>query len=293
MMREIGRKNGLPLAGLALATLLAVTPAQSAENIKADATIAAPTDVAASFTIYVGGLLFISGNFEAVMDDDNYRLAATMSTAGTTRTFYPADYKLSSEGRLTQEHVQPHHYVSDTQAERKTRKITMSYSRDGMPRLTAEPPYNPGDLDDVMPSLQQNTLDPISAFIMPVVAGENPCDRTIPVFDGKRRYDLKLVYEGEKQMTPRGLAKPVTAIVCTIRYVAVAPIERRKFTDMLRRNDDMRVWLAPFDGGRVYMPVRFQLRTPLGGAVMELTQVKERLATREPSPNAKTKTAMK
>lgn len=293
MTHKKGRKYGLPLSELALAALLAAAPASAAESGAATAT--APTGVAADFTIYVGGLLFIRGNFEAVVDRDDYRLAATMGTAGATRSFYPADYRLASDGRLNEMHVKPRHYISDSTDKHSTRKVTITYSRDGMPSLTSEPPYKPGDLAGVTPSLQQNTLDPISAFIMPVAGAQDPCKRTIPVFDGKRRYDLKLSYEGEKEMTPRGFAKPVTATVCTIRYVAIAPIERRKFTDMLRRNDDMKVWLAPFDGGRVYLPVRFQLRTPLGGAVMELTNLKERTAALAPELKSarSTKTAMK
>lgn len=303
MKQKTAERAALPLAGLALPLALAalvagpaladgngkIAAAKSTGPAISDAT---PTDIAADFTIHVGGLLFIQGNFEALVEDDSYRLAATMGTAGTTRAFYPADYKLASEGRLAEARVKPRRYVSDSNSKHSTRKVTISYSRDGMPRLTAEPPYDPGDLEEVMPTLQQGTQDPVSAFLMPVAGTQNPCKRTIPVFDGKRRYDLKLSYEGTKEMTPRGFAKPVTAMVCTVRYVAVAPVERRKFTDMLRRNDDMTVWLAPFDDGRVYMPVRFQLRTPLGGAVMELTNLTERTAARADAEPA-VKTAMK
>jgi hypothetical protein len=290
MQRMKGRKAGWIAMGMALAALCAAPPSLAApENPVRPAATGEPTDVDADFTIHVGGLLFIQGSFSAMLDSDTYRLAANMGTAGTTRRFYPADYKLTSEGRLADESVKPRHYVSDSTSRDSARVVTMTYGKDGMPRLSAVPPYDPGDLGDVMPSLQQGTQDPVSAFLMPVAASENPCKRTIPVFDGKRRYDLKLAYEGTKEMTPRGLGKPVDAIVCTIRYVAIAPVEKRKFTDMLRRNDDMKVWLAPFDGGRVYMPVRFQLRTPLGGAVMELTSIRERTAARDTG----TKTAMK
>ncbi len=283
-MSKCRSKNASLLAGLAVAALLAAqAPALAIDKpvtTPAPETTSPPTDIAADFTIHVGGLLFITGRFSAIVEGEAYRLAATMGTAGTTRRFYPADYKLISEGHLAGAQVKPRHYVSDSTSKHSARLVSLAYGADGMPRLTAEPPYDPQDLNDVTPSLQRNTQDPMSAMLMPVAASQNPCARTIPVFDGKRRYDLKLAYEGEKKMTPRGLERSVTAIVCTIRYVAIAPAERRKFTDMLRRNDDMKVWLAPFDSGRVYMPVRFQLRTPLGGAVMELTQVTERVAAR-------------
>src|SRR3546814_8665617 len=53
-------------------------------------------------------------------------------------------------------------------------------------------------------------------------------------------------------ITPEGWTKSLTAVVCTVRYEAIAPVEKkRKFTNMLRRNDDMKIWLAPFDKGQI------------------------------------------
>ena len=236
------------------------------------------SDIAAQFTIYLGGFLFATGNFEARLDGDQYRLKALLSTAGLPRAFYEAEFKLTSEGELAATEVRPRSYLSDSWDTHSARKVMLAYDGDRMPHLTATPPYEPGDLAGVMPYQQRGTQDPVSAVLVPVVASANPCDRSIPVFDGRRRYDLKLSYAKEVSMTPRGLGTPIKAVACNVRYVPVAPIERRKFTDMLRKNDSMTVWLAPFDQGRVYMPVRLQLRTPLGGAVLELTNVSERVA---------------
>jgi hypothetical protein len=266
---------GASLLAAALAFLSGMTAAGASEPAL---DTASTTHVDADFTIYVGGLLFIKGKFAAILGPSGYSVTTDMGTAGAARTFYPAEYRLASEGSLEEARIRPAHYVSDTWSRHSARKVSMSYDGDGMPRMTAEPPYEPGDLADVMPYQQLGTQDPVSAFVMPVVQGQNPCERSIAVFDGRRRYDLKLSYEGEKKKTPRGLSGPMTAVVCNIKYVPVAPVEQRKFTNMLRRNDDMKVWLVPFDGGRVYMPVRFQLRTPLGGAVMELADVRERAA---------------
>ncbi len=236
-----------------------------------------PTHVTADFTIYVGGFLFVEGNFNARLEHDDYRLATEMTTVGVAAAFYPADYKLASEGRLKAERVEPRRFYSDTTAKKDARVLTLTYDKSHMPRLSATPPYSARDLKDVKPALQINTQDPVSAFMLPVAGGANPCARTLAVFDGRRRFNLTFNYVGKKKMTPPNTAHPdqpatpITAVVCTIRYEAIAPPEKkRKFTTMLRRNDDMKIWLAPFDGGRVYMPVRFELRTPLGSAVMKL-----------------------
>lgn len=129
-----------------------------------------------------------------------------------------------------------------------------------------------------MPSQRVATQDPISALVVPVAGGGHPCDRSIPVFDGRRRYDLKLADAGTTSVTPQSADVPAGVVICNVRYVPVAPIveKKRKFTDMLRRNDDTKIWLAPFDGGRVYLPVRLQFRTPLGGAVAEIERLDER-----------------
>lgn len=236
-----------------------------------------PTDeITAEFTIYLGGFLFAIGTFSAHLEGEDYRLDAHLSTAGLPRAFYEADFKLSSEGTFEAARVRPHRYISDSWDKSSARKVTLDYDGDRMPHLSATPPYDPGDLSGVMPYQQIDTQDPISTVLVPVEGTRNPCDRSIPVFDGRRRYDLKLSFDSEVKMTPRGLGRPVTAIACNIRYVPVAPVERRKFTEMLRKNDSMKVWLAPFDSGRVYMPVRLQLRTPLGGAVAELAHAEER-----------------
>lgn len=269
------------------ATLVRPQPLLAAQTSTAKATVPAnptvvPTHVAADFTIYVGGFLFVEGKFNARIAHNAYQLATQMNTVGVAAAFYPADYKLMSEGTLKAERVEPRHFLSDTKAKKDARVLTLTYDKSHMPSLSATPPYSARDLKDVKPALQRNTQDPVSAFMLPVVGSANPCARTIAVFDGRRRFNLTFNYVDKKKITPANTlhpdqpAKPLMAVVCTIRYEAIAPPEkRRKFTTMLRRNDDMKIWLAPFDGGRVYMPVRFELRTPLGSAVMELQNLTE------------------
>ena len=280
---EFRRLATTTFGALALVTAITGASAPARAERQTSTTSTAPTQVAANFTVYVGGLLFVEGKFDARIHEDDYHFSTQMKTAGLAGRFYPADYKLMSEGSFAAEHVEPKLFYSDTKAENKARIMTMTYHKGHVPQLSATPPYSPDDLKDVKPALQLDTQDPVSAFLVPVSGTSNPCDRTIPVFDGKRRFNLKLAYQGTKKMTvpisakaPKP-AKAVTTMVCTIRYEAIAPVEKkRRFTKMLRRNDDMRVWLAPFDDGRVYMPVRFELTTPIGSAVMQLQNLNER-----------------
>lgn len=236
-----------------------------------------PLNIEAGFTVYVGGFLLARGRYKARLEGDAYRLDVSVTTAGAPAALYEAEFNLLSEGDIAEARIRPRRYMSDARGTRYTRKVTLDYDGNGMPHLSATPPYEPGDLTGTSPSQRIATQDPISAVLVPVAGGGNPCDRSIPVFDGRRRYDLKLTDAGTTSVTRQRADVPAGVVVCNVRYVPVAPIvEKRKFTDMLRRNDDTKIWLAPFDGGRIYLPVRLQFRTPLGGAVAEIERLDER-----------------
>lgn len=281
---------------LSRTSVLAFVLTVASPHAYANTEIDLPNDVAANFTIYVGGLLFVEGKFKVRLADNDYRVATNMATAGMAARFYPATYKLESEGRFDADQIEPRLFTSDTNAKKDARLITLTYGKDRLPKLTATPPYDPDDIKEVTTEMKRDTLDPVSAFLMPVIGSDNPCARTLPIFDGKRRYNLTFAYQGEKDMPQTEVAlsdthAPTTparkTILCTIRYEAIAPIERkRRFTNTLRRNPDMRIWLAPFNDGRLYMPVRFELPTPIGMAVMELQNLTEQ-KTAEMAPKEK------
>ena len=253
------------------------------------ASAAPQSDVAARYTIYVGGLLIVEGTFEAGLGAKTYELQTNMATAGTIARLYPATYMLKTKGEMRHGILHPTQFISDQKSRRDTRHLTLTYGKTSGPDVIAEPPFEEDQLEEIAeitPAMTENTSDPVSAFLMPIMhleKGADPCARKVPVFDGRRRYDLTFAYQGEKVMTVPDLTHPdapppsYTTMVCTVTYEAIAPADlKRRMEKTTRRKDDMRIWFAPFDEGRVYMPVRFELRTPIGMAVMELQSLSEK-----------------
>ena len=250
------------------------------------------SDVTARYTIHVGGLLLLEGTMEARFAASAYKLRTDMATAGTIAKFYPATYKLRTQGERTRGRLQPTLFISDQKSKRDTRHLTLTYGAHGRPDVLAVPPFEDDDLEEIAeitPAMTDNTSDPVSAFLMPVrhkEKGADPCARKVEVFDGRRRYDLSFAYQENKTMTVPDATHPDSAppayntMVCTVTYEAIAPKDlKRRMEKTKRRKDDMRIWFAPFDEGRVYMPVRFELRTPIGMAVMELQSLTEKKQT--------------
>ena len=94
------------VAQAALFGLLAgAAPANAAEPAQTPNRAETQSDVAAGFTIYVGGVLFVEGHFKAEVAGDAYRLNTYMETTGLAHRLYPAVYKLMSMGRIAGERI--------------------------------------------------------------------------------------------------------------------------------------------------------------------------------------------
>lgn len=266
------RKTALTgLAALALAAISPVTA--SAATLQSRTGLEAPS-LSARYTIYVGGFLFAHGDLDARLAGDGYKMRALITVAGMPSAFFDSKWDLTSQGRLSNGRVRPVHYVFNSIEKDQTKKTMLDYDAQGTPRLTMDPPQ---DVKDKVHAFERrNTQDPMSTFLLPVKAdGTNPCERTTAIFDGKRRYDLQFSFDREDVITTRNKGYSGKALVCTITFKPGTGTERKKFTSMLRTNRDTKIWLAPMDGGRVYLPVKLVVSTPLGGAVMEVTSLQQ------------------
>ena len=123
---------------------------------------------------------------------------------------------------------------------------------------------------------RRNIVDPLSAFLMPVSGkggGEAACNRTLPIFDGAARYDIKLSYGGAKEIKVDGYSGPVA--ICNARYVPIAGHRAlRPSTKFMAENREISTWLAPIAGTSVMIPVRISVKTMIGTAVIEASSFK-------------------
>lgn len=124
----------------------------------------------------------------------------------------------------------------------------------------------------VLDAHKKGVVDPIGALLM-LHPGPGPvldpgaCNRTLPVFDGSGRFDVKLSYSATKPIKLPGYDGP--AIVCSARYVPIAGHRERPSVVYMRENRDMEAWLVPVAGTRALVPVRIAVATKIGRLVIE------------------------
>jgi hypothetical protein len=149
----------------------------------------------------------------------------------------------------------------------------------GMPsQADANPAY---DLSRFPVSDEQklNTVDPVSAAMFVTLGSSasaaDKCGRVVPVFDGKRRYNLTFKFLNDDTISlgrdSFNGGKPVPAYHCQVSYERVAGFKPSKKPIKVPPLD---VWMAPFPGTDFMVPVRLQASTDFGGVIARAVRLK-------------------
>lgn len=124
---------------------------------------------------------------------------------------------------------------------------------------------------------RQGVIDPLTAMLFPAVAGGDglsgeACRRTLPIFDGHQRYDLKHAFKRmDKVAAEKGYAGPV--VVCSLHYEPIAGHNpSNSLVKYLSEGSEMEVALAPIRGTRLLAPFRLSVTSILGNVLIEANQ---------------------
>jgi len=118
---------------------------------------------------------------------------------------------------------------------------------------------------------RRGVLDPVSALVFAVNNrdignGREICNRTLPVFDGTTRYNLKMSYNSGKPARAKGFSGKT--FTCNVRYVPIAGHRpHRKSTKFLKANRNMQVTMARIGDTNTYGLFGFRVKTRRGTAV--------------------------
>jgi hypothetical protein len=115
---------------------------------------------------------------------------------------------------------------------------------------------------------KQNVVDPLSALILPApgvgrMSAEEACDRTVHVFDGFQRFDVKLSFKKQREVSGREGSYSGPVYVCAARFVPVAGHVPSR-VKALANNKSIEIWLAPVADMSILVPYNIQLAIPLG-----------------------------
>ena len=230
------------------------------------------------YDIFVGG--FRSGHIDLSVrwNGDQYQLFAITSSVGLIDYLVGFRSYAQSRGTISDDDVRPlSHHVNNLWTG-DIRFVRMGYidperNHEGPVYTVIHPPPVDDDREIVPEVLRRDTIDPLSAALQAAYSAMKrgdraPCRDTIPVFDGRRRYNLHFDDAGAETVEGPYFTGPARKCLASIeRIVGFSS------NPFLPRTDDSEggeIWFADLVPGWPPIPVRFKTDVGLGNAIVHL-----------------------
>lgn len=234
----------------------------------------------AKYEASLAGLPIGKGGWTVDIADDQFQAVVTAGTAGLLKSIGSGNGTGASNGRVVAGQLVPANYVSTVHYGKKvaeTIRIVLAAGNVKDSSIEPEPPINP-DRVLVTEAHRHNVQDPMTGSLLRVAGTFDPLtpdacrNKTVSVFDGRMRYDLKLDFKRmEKVKAEKGYQGP--AIACSVNFVPISGyVPERYAIKYLTEQRGMEIWFAPIAGTRVLAPFRIVIPTPLGTGLIEATE---------------------
>lgn len=235
----------------------------------------------AKYSLTVGGVELGRGSIAVAAGDASYEITGTARVTGVLRAVSSGKGVAAARGAFVSGKMVPRLYAMNAEADGKEESARIAMASGAVKEMDVAPALKPApDRVPVTDAVLQNIMDPMSgAFVyVPGTAdllSAAACDRSIPVFDGRQRYDITLSYLRTEAVKAEGYAGK--AVVCAVRYAPVAGHRPSRYTvKYLMENRDMFVWLVPVAGTRLMAPFKVSVATLMGTAVLQASAFETR-----------------
>lgn len=246
-------------AVMSLALMGGATPLSSAE-------IEHRTD----YSIRLSGLPVATATFRSAFNGNRYTISGSLQSAGLADIFSSTKGTTSVSGTVSRGRLHATNYSVNYKSGKRSRAIDVTFHNGNVITASMTPPRRkPKNWVPVSTADMRAVLDPISGLIIP--EGSRVCPKTLPIFDGESRLDLKLSSKGTKPYSTKGFEGEV--VVCGIRFVPKSGYRKgRDDVEYLRKLKTMEIWFAKAAGAKVYAPVYVQIPTKLGPVTVSATR---------------------
>ncbi|WMS43635.1 DUF3108 domain-containing protein [Acuticoccus sp. MNP-M23] len=226
--------------------------------------------VDATYEISIAGWGLARATLDLSVNNGKYVADLQMRPKGVARIVTAVRTAVGAAGRVRGKAVEPSSYSVRATETDKPVTVDMSMRAGTVTGVKARPPLKerPGRVP-VTSAHKRGIVDPLSAGLFPISRPDarDACNRTLKIYDGWTRYDVKLRYKGQRNVSTEGFKGSVA--VCAARWVPVAGHRPRKpEVEYLRKNKDLEVTMVPVGNG-LAIPYSVAIGTPNGRIAIE------------------------
>lgn len=238
---------------------------------------AAPVNGGASYVVTVGGINVAVIDIDLKDDGRRYDLDLSARVAGLGNVVASGTALAQVAGSSSGTTLQSQSFALETRANGEVFTAQVSYDGRNVTAFRVEPPVL--DSYDRVP-LERAQLSGVSDFLSAFILkgnglGRELCDRTLKIFTGVERFNIRLDYlDRDEATSPRtGYQGPLVA--CAIKYQPISGhFESSEMTSYLADVSRMILWYAPLGNSGYFIPYRVNIGTSMGDLSMVLTRAR-------------------
>lgn len=233
----------------------------------------------AEYEASLAGIPIGKGAWVVDIGTDQFSATVVAGTAGVLKQIGSGNGTGGSNGLVVAGQLAPVNYLSTINYGTKNETIRITLSGGSVKDSVIEPlpPLHP-DRVVVTEAHLRNVLDPMTGSLLRVggtgeLLGPDSCkNKSVSIFDGRMRYDLKLDYKRMEQVkAEKGYQGP--AVTCGVYFTPIAGyVPDRYAIKYIAAQKNMEIWFAPIAGTRVLAPFRIVIPTPIGTGLIEATK---------------------
>ena len=228
----------------------------------------------ASYTISFARIPVGEITATVVFGDSEYAISARARAGGVMKVLsVDGEGSFTTRGTIKDGHPVPTNFTSKIVSNTGNSDVTMVLDEGSVRELAATPPPSQ-DRVSVTAANRRSIVDPLTAVLFSTAAAgetlsQDACRRTLPIFDGHQRYDLKLAFNRMDKVTAeKGYAGPV--VVCSVSYEPIAGHRASiPLVKYLSEGREMEMALAPIAGTRLLAPFRLSVVSTLANLTIE------------------------
>ena len=238
-------------------------------------------ELAATYRVEFGAFNLGDFHLTATLEGPKYKLKAKGKFSVVGGMIYRASGKTEATGKLAKSGAEPSRFSVTYKGGSKKEERRFNFVNGAVDQISIVPSRKPSPRSVPITAGQlENVLDPLTAGFLSVRAKKNPdaCQRSLPVFDGKQRFDIVLSpkrIEPLPTSAPAGVSGPLA--VCRVKFVPIGGYRPdHPGIKFMTETDDIEVWLVSVPGTDFYIPYRIALPTAWADGVATLTEIELR-----------------
>jgi hypothetical protein len=258
------------------AAALALSLAIPASSILASAA-RAETRLDVHYAIKVARLTVGRSEMLVTLGDAAYTSAVSGQASGMLRMLASGEGALRTSGTIVAGILTPASFVLTTSSADEKASVKVTMENGDVTGLTAETSTPNDERVPVTDADRRGIVDPLTAMLLRVdgsgeLVAADACRRTLPIFDGQRRFDLALSFARiEHVKADKGYAGPALVCAVTLRPIA-GHRAGSALVKYLTDGRDIELVFAPVAGTRLLAPYRLLIASMVGNLVVEATE---------------------